>query len=107
MGTQMSVADNRVAITFHLPACLWAESISVVGDFNNWDPGVHPLHYSRAEDEWQVTVLLQAGRTYRYRFVLDGHEQCMDRESIVDLSAGAPKAARALPGVSAPVLQFA
>ncbi len=44
--------------------------VSIVGDFNNWDPGANPLT-TRAGDVWATTIPLGPGR-YNYAFVVDG-----------------------------------
>jgi predicted carbohydrate-binding protein with CBM48 len=47
-----------------------AVSVSVVGDFNDWNPRVTPLHAARV-GVWEVSVPLAPGR-HRYAFVVDG-----------------------------------
>ena len=44
--------------------------VSIVGDFNDWDPGANPLT-TRAGDVWATTIPLGPGR-YNYAFVVDG-----------------------------------
>ncbi len=46
-----------------------AKSVSLVGDFNDWDASSTPLH--SASGAWSVAVRLIPGR-HRYAFVLDG-----------------------------------
>src|SRR5262245_44333283 len=45
-------------------------AVTLVGDFNDWDPRATPLHPS-ADGLWTVTVPLRPGR-YRYTFIVDG-----------------------------------
>lgn len=45
-------------------------TVSKVGDFNNWDPQAHP-HRKGKEGDWKVTLRLKPG-TYEYMFVVDG-----------------------------------
>jgi len=48
----------------HLP-------LSVVGDFNQWDPHIHP--FTQASDgTYRVTVTLDAGRRYAFRYLSAG-----------------------------------
>lgn len=47
-----------------------ASRVSVVGDFNDWNPAGTPLIRS-ASGEWSVTLPLAPGR-YRFGFLLDG-----------------------------------
>ena len=44
------------------PPRLWANAISLVGDFNDWD----------REGKWTMTVDLLVGRAYQFRPLRDG-----------------------------------
>ena len=60
-------------VTFFLPkgAAPDAETVSILGDFNNWSPDAHPLR--RLEDgDFTITLELETGRSYRFRYVIDG-----------------------------------
>lgn len=47
-----------------------AQSVSLVGDFNGWDPAAHPMR--RTPDQaWFITVELPHGH-HRYAFWVDG-----------------------------------
>lgn len=47
-----------------------AARVSLVGDFNDWNPSATPLHRA-AGNVWWVVVPLAPGR-YQYSFVVDG-----------------------------------
>ena len=47
-----------------------ARRVSVVGDFNDWNPERHPLH-TTPSGVWECQPPLPAGR-YVYAFVVDG-----------------------------------
>jgi hypothetical protein len=47
-----------------------ATRVTLIGDFNDWDPAATPL--SRNDGEWSTTLALKPGR-YRYTFLLDGN----------------------------------
>lgn len=49
-----------------------AASVSLVGDFNDWDPSRAPMHAARG-GVWATVVPLAPGR-YRYAFLVDGVE---------------------------------
>lgn len=62
---------GKVIVTFEIPGTIWAEQINLVGDFNNWDP--HSLPFRRNwQGTWQIELELEAGRTYSFRYLLDG-----------------------------------
>ncbi|MBI5878673.1 MAG: isoamylase early set domain-containing protein [Chloroflexi bacterium] len=65
--------DGRVAVTFEMPASIWADTIHVVGDFNGWDHTAHPLK-QRHDGVWQTTLVLDAGRDYQYRYLINGSD---------------------------------
>ena len=48
-----------------------AKSVSLVGDFNDWNAAATPLTPVRAGGVWTITVPLAPGR-YTYNFVVDG-----------------------------------
>jgi hypothetical protein len=48
-----------------------AASVSVVGDFNDWDPGATPLEAAPGNGVWTVMLPLPPGR-YQYNFIVDG-----------------------------------
>ena len=58
-------------VTFILPTGTWADTIYLVGDFNEWDRLSHPLQRSR-EGTWTLTIDLEVGRCYQFRYLRDG-----------------------------------
>ena len=61
--------EGGVAVTFVLDED--REAVSVVGDFNDWTPGAHPLR-RRSNGTRSVTVTLPAGKRVRFRYLADG-----------------------------------
>jgi 1,4-alpha-glucan branching enzyme len=47
-----------------------AASVSVVGDFNDWDPKAHPMK-RMTDRSWLATIHLRHGH-HRYAFLVDG-----------------------------------
>ena len=45
-------------------------TVSVVGDFNDWEPGRHEL-LRRRNGTWSVSVILEPGE-YRFRYLATG-----------------------------------
>ena len=48
-----------------------AQSVSLVGDFNQWDPQAHPMQ-RQPDGGWLLQVELRHGH-HRYAFLVDGH----------------------------------
>jgi 1,4-alpha-glucan branching enzyme len=61
-----------------------AKTVSLVGDFNQWDPNRHPMKM-REEGTWEKIIVLPPGR-YEYKFIVDGtwqndpqnHDSCFN-----------------------------
>lgn len=66
-----SPKDDCVRVIFELPACIWADRIFLVGDFNEWSTLVSPFAQGR-DGVWRVTLDLPAGREYQFRYLVDG-----------------------------------
>ncbi|HEY3863658.1 MAG TPA: isoamylase early set domain-containing protein [Verrucomicrobiae bacterium] len=47
-----------------------AATVSLVGDFNEWDPGAHPMKHM-PDRSWLLTIDLKHGH-HRYAFLVDG-----------------------------------
>lgn len=58
-------------VTFSLPGEVWADTIYLVGDFNDWDCSSHPFQLSH-EGVWRLTIDLEVGRFYQFRYWSDG-----------------------------------
>ncbi len=63
--------DDKVRVTFTLPAGEPSGHVSVVGDFNDWDPFAHPLR-RRANRTRSASVTVPAGSTLRFRYLAEG-----------------------------------
>ena len=68
MGKPKKRKTSRRRATFVLDAP-HAHRVSLVGDFNNWDPQKHPMN-NKGEGRWQKAVMLDPG-TYEYKFWVD------------------------------------
>jgi 1,4-alpha-glucan branching enzyme len=58
---------NKTRITFCLPADEPHGTVSVVGTFNDWEPGTHELKVRR-DGTRTISVRLDPGR-YRFRYL--------------------------------------
>jgi 1,4-alpha-glucan branching enzyme len=63
--------DGMVRVTFTLPAGEPAGPVSVVGDFNEWNPFAHPLR-KRANSIRSASVTVPPGSTLRFRYLAEG-----------------------------------
>jgi len=72
------------SVTFILPAdeAQGAGTASVLGDFNAWDGKSTPMARD-ADGNFMATMTLEAGREYRFRYLLDGrrweNDGCADK----------------------------
>ncbi len=75
--SQMHLAEaERPAVQFVIIAPS-AEAVSLVGDFNDWNPSATPMELVDDSRVWSVTVALVEGR-YRYAFLVDGETWLRD-----------------------------
>ena len=63
--------NGAVRVTFVLPATEPAGAVSVVGDFNDWNPYAHPLR-TRSNGDRSAVVTIPAGTTLRFRYLAEG-----------------------------------
>jgi 1,4-alpha-glucan branching enzyme len=71
--------SNKWSVTFVAAPEVEATAVSVVGDFNDWDPSAAPMA-RRKDGFWAKTVRLEPG-SYRYRFVADGEHWLNDPDA--------------------------
>lgn len=76
MIVQLPMTDKKVAVLFRLPAAIWADSITLVGDFNGWNTSATPMRQS--ENYWEAQLTLAAGKTYYYAYLVDGVDWCTE-----------------------------
>ena len=94
-------ADGGTVVTFTLDPRVGAQVAVVYGDWNDWAPDIHVMERDDAGG-FSLTVALESGRRYRFRYLLDGERWENDwaadayepnafgeEDSIVDLTVGA------------------
>lgn len=64
---------QRVAFRLEAPS---ASRVTLVGDFNNWDPSATPLTRS-PQGRWEAIVPLEPGR-YQFTYMVDGSHWVAD-----------------------------
>jgi hypothetical protein len=77
-------ALSPVVVIFTLSAAVQAESVALCGDFNDWSADATPLELG-SDGYWRVAVALQPGRSYRYRYLINGElwENARDADAYV------------------------
>jgi 1,4-alpha-glucan branching enzyme len=70
---------GKVRVIFSLPASIWADTVHLVGDFNNWNPSATPLRLG--DCVWSVTLDLDAGQSYHYKYLINHTEWVNDWQS--------------------------
>mgnify|MGYP001125295371 FL=1 len=75
---ELAEKKGRVLVTFELPSGMWAERVNLVGEFNDWDTRAAPMTRDRTDADWKATIELEAGRRYRFRYLVDGKEWLND-----------------------------
>jgi len=81
--------SKKVKVNFVLPKDSADGKVSVVGDFNDWDPFVHPLK-PRSNGTKSVSVTLPISQRFAFKY-LDEHGQWLDDDGAheyVDNGAG-------------------
>ncbi len=71
---------KKCRVTFRIPVEIEAESVSVLGEFNDWDPEANPLK-KRKNGTFSTTLSLAAGQAYRFRYLADGETWFNDDEA--------------------------
>jgi 1,4-alpha-glucan branching enzyme len=115
-------AKGKARVTFTVDPRVGAQAVAVCGEWNEWSADADVMHRD-AQGGFSVTVDLDAGRAYRFRYLLDGRRWDNDwaadayvrndfggDDSVVDLTALAkavPPAASRTPAKKAAPAQAA
>jgi 1,4-alpha-glucan branching enzyme len=66
-----SKGKDGVKLTFSLSLADTPQPVSVLGDFNGWDPHAHPLK-KRANGTRSATVVVAPSSSYTFKYLADG-----------------------------------
>jgi len=69
-GAKTPIRRRRVTLSVE---ALHAETVSLMGDFNQWNEKKHPMKKGK-HGRWEKIIVVQPGR-YEYRFLVDGQWQ--------------------------------
>lgn len=67
-------------VTFYTPAEIEAESVYLVGDFNEWDEKATPMDVLK-DGRFKVTLSLDKGKIYQFRYLVNESEWHNDWEA--------------------------
>ena len=70
-------SGSKCRVTFKVPAELAARRVALLGEFNAWDAERH-LMKKRKDGSHSLTISLDAGNDYRFRYLLDGERWVND-----------------------------
>ncbi len=68
--------DKKVCrVNFTLPKeiCENFQEISIVGDFNGWDPGENKFSQKNSDGSSSIEIVFDSGKEYQFRYLCDGH----------------------------------
>jgi len=65
-----------------------AESVAVVGDWNDWDPHADILSDEDGDGVWEIELHLSPNKEYRYQFYIDGTQWIPDPGSELTVEDG-------------------
>ena len=71
---------NKTSVVFEIAGFEEADSICLVGAFNDWELNKHNLK-QRKDGRWATTLRLDNDNRYEYRFVVDGTEWQTDPDA--------------------------
>lgn len=81
MLKKQNLKDKPICkVTFYTPAAIEAETVYLVGDFNNWDEMATPMEMLK-DGRFKVVLELEVGREYQFRYLVNGTEWHNDWEA--------------------------
>ncbi len=81
MLEKVPLGNGLVRVTFRVSNQVWADHIALVGEFNDWRLYHHLLQQTYGDSDWHITLDLEAGRSYRFRYLVDGSEWMADNRA--------------------------
>lgn len=67
-------------VTFYTPAAIEAETVFLVGDFNEWNETSHPMEKLK-DGRFKAMLDLDADKEYQFRYLVNGTEWHNDWEA--------------------------
>ncbi|MFA7473540.1 MAG: isoamylase early set domain-containing protein [Spirosomataceae bacterium] len=87
---QFIKSRSAYKVTFSVPAELvaGAKEVSVLGEFNGWDPTAAAKLKKQKDGSYRGSVELSGGKEYQFRYLLDGAKWINDQEADKYVPAG-------------------
>lgn len=73
-------SPHGIKVTFVLPVDEVDQAVSVVGEFNDWDPLAHPLK-KRSNGTRSVSVDLDPDSAYRFKYLTEDGSWLLDDDA--------------------------
>jgi 1,4-alpha-glucan branching enzyme len=74
-----------VHLTLEAPT---ARTVSVVGDWNQWNPDAHVMKDANEDGVWEIRLKLEPDQVYQYQFIINDERWIPDPESPVKVDDG-------------------
>ncbi len=71
---------SQCKVTFYTQTDLQAETVHLVGDFNNWDEQATPMELLK-DGRFKMTLTLESGKEYQFRYLVNRTEWHNDWEA--------------------------
>ncbi|MFO7849728.1 MAG: isoamylase early set domain-containing protein [Spirochaetia bacterium] len=65
-----------------------AQSVAVVGDWNDWNPQKHQMKDEEGNGIWELRVQVKRGEEYRYQFLINGEKWIPDPNAPLQVEDG-------------------
>jgi hypothetical protein len=85
LGLEEGRQEVTVQLTLNAPQ---ASSVSVVGDWNGWDPTFDRMVDPDEDGVWEIELTLQSGEEHMYQFVIDQSIRTPDPLAVINIDDG-------------------
>ena len=74
-------SNGMIRVTFRISKHIWADQVALIGEFNDWDPHAHLLQQIPLDTDWHITLELEMGHSYHFRYLVDGEHWMDDNQA--------------------------
>jgi len=75
-----SKTGRSCRVTFYCQPEIEVQAAAICGEFNGWDPNIHPMT-RRKDNRFSATLSLPTGQDYKFRYLLDGQHWINDESA--------------------------